>query len=179
MRLFIAIPLSEEVRNCLGMLRDELHDRASSGTFVSSESLHITLEFLGECTPPECDKAISAMQEVSFEPFTISIAHTGAFHRSDGDICWVGVEENKALSRLHDDLARALRAQGFRLERERFKAHITLSRRVKGALLPSSVGPWRMKVNSFSLMLSERGAHGMVYTPVFSVSSASTQGTIE
>lgn len=178
MRLFVAILLPEAVKNRLAVIRDELHDRALSGTFVSRDCFHITLEFLGECSPSERDRIIRVMEGIRFQPFDIILSHTGSFTRSDGDICWVGVEENRSLVKLHDDLAKKLQAEGFRLEKKRFRAHITLARRVHGGFSSCRIDPVKVRVESISLMLSERGERGMIYTPVFTSPSASVQGTM-
>ena len=146
MRLFIALMLDGAAADELAALRDSLHDRSSSGSFVPRENLHITLEFLGECTP------------------RITMDKLGFFSRPDGGIWWAGADESAPLMNLSRDLRRELSARGFRLEKRRFRPHATLGRRVVTDAAAGSIRPVCASAEAISLMLSERGERGMVYT---------------
>ena len=167
MRLFIAALLDEGAVSELSRLRDALHDASSAGSFVPRENLHITLEFLGECTPEERDSAAEAVDGLRFEPFSFAIDRLGVFQRPDGDIWWAGMEESRALLRLQSELHRDLMDRGFRLEKRRYRPHITLGRRVMTSMCCGRIDRLEAAVESVSLMLSERSASGMVYTELF------------
>ena len=164
MRLFIALMLDGAAADELAALRDSLHDRSSSGSFVPRENLHITLEFLGECTPLERRKAEEAMESIAFSPFRITMDKLGFFSRPDGDTWWAGAEESAPLMNLSLDLRRELSERGFRLDKRRFRPHATLGRRVVTDAAAGSIKPIYASAEAVSLMLSERGERGMVYT---------------
>ena len=86
MRLFIAILFDDVAVEAISSIRDRLHDEASSGAFVPRENLHLTLEFLGECTAAERYDAAAAIDSVPFQPFPINLDHLGRFQRPDGDL---------------------------------------------------------------------------------------------
>ena len=69
MRLFIASLFDENTIERLSKERDALHNLSVSGSFVSRDNLHLTLEFLGECTQEECDEAVNAMDMVERKRF--------------------------------------------------------------------------------------------------------------
>lgn len=166
MRLFIAIVFPDDVVDRLSRLRDAIHDEAESGTFVSRENLHLTLEFLGECRSRECRLAKEAMEAVHASPFSIVLDRTGFFQRPDGDIWWVGAGKSRELQDLHAALSSALSERGFMTERKKFRPHVTLGRRVVTRFCAGSIEAIRVSVASMTLMLSERGDKGMIYTPL-------------
>ncbi len=167
MRLFIAILFDDAVVDKLSQLRDALHDESSHGTFVPRSNLHLTLEFLGECSPAERSRAIDAMDSVSFRPFTIEMDRIGSFSRPDGDIWWVGAREDNELMTLQRNLHKALLSSGFNLEKRKYKPHITLGRRVITTARTGQIERIEAEVKAMDLMLSERIDGQMVYTSLY------------
>ena len=167
MRLFVAVLFDDDTVDRLAELRDELHDKAVHGSFVSRDNLHLTIEFLGECDITGRNKAIEAMQAVPFSPFDIVMNRIGSFTRPDGDTWWVGAEESGALMALQRNLHKELENRGLRLERRRYKPHITLGRRVIGPMAAGAIESIGCTVSGFDLMLSERIDGHMVYTSLF------------
>jgi len=171
MRLFIAINFNDKTRNSLLALRDELSSRAECGSFSLPENLHMTLAFLGECSPKQASAAETAMDKVSFEPFEIQIERVGRFGRGGGTgeaIWWAGARESAPLRSIQCELSEMLTGAGFTLDRRRFSPHITLGRRVV-----TDAAPWRIvafgeTVQKIDLMKSERIVGKLTYTPVFS-----------
>ena len=45
MRLFIAIPLSDAMKDALTAVQDEMYDNGVRGNFTSRENMHLTLAF--------------------------------------------------------------------------------------------------------------------------------------
>ena len=113
MRLFIAILFDDDTVDKLSALRDGLHDLSSHGSFVQRENLHLTLEFLGECSAEERNRAMRAMDSLSFPSFRLKLDRLGFFSRPDGDIWWVGAEEDPDLMgmqrSLHSNQCRLLK----------------------------------------------------------------------
>ena len=111
------------------------------------------------------------MSSLSFGEIDITMDRIGYFQRPDGDTWWVGVEENRVLMNLQQELSSALRACGFTLEKRKYRPHITLGRRVVTKARPRTIEPIKTTVREMSLMLSERGNGQMIYTQIFSVKS--------
>lgn len=167
MRLFIAVLFPDAVVDKLSEWRDRIHDESSSGSFVQRDNLHLTLNFLGECSSREEKLAEEAVASIKMEPFSLKMDRIGFFSRPDGDIWWVGVEENKSLQDLQRSLSSSLAERGFKLEKRKFRPHITLGRRVITTSGTGHIEPIVSEVDSIALMLSERGDGRMIYTPLF------------
>ena len=135
MRLFIAIQLPLAWKIALKQTTDELSRISCSGTFTQPENLHLTLAFLGETEKLSSIK--TAMRQVQTPPFFIQTGQFGQFHRSGGDIWWLGLQPCVELQELHNQLSCALRHAGFILENRRFTPHLTLGRQIK-LISPSS-----------------------------------------
>lgn len=169
MRLFIAINFDENILKALTGFQRELKDLGVRGNFSKRENLHITLAFIGEYNDP--DKVLEAMAQVTFDPFDIILEGVGNF----GDIFWAGLSENKDLAGYVKRLRKELELYGIPFDRKRFSPHITLIRRADyrgGEMVPAENPPeGRMRAEEVSLMRSDRGKQGMIYTELGSVRS--------
>ena len=165
MRLFIAVPLSGEMRAALTAVQEELRRRGARGTYTREENLHLTLAFIGEYPAP--DAVISAMESVPFPAVSLALDGAGSF----GEVWWAGLRESEALAADVKRLRRALAEAGIPFDRKRFSPHITLLRKARGELSGVSFEPVTMTVETISLMRSDRGKHGMLYTEVGSISA--------
>ena len=72
MRLFIAIPLSDAMKDALTAVQDEMYDNGVRGNFTSRENMHLTLAFIGEY--PDKDQVMDALSTVSFSAFSLSLS---------------------------------------------------------------------------------------------------------
>ena len=127
-RLFIAVPVSDEVRLAAARLIAELRLSGADCKWVEPENLHLTLRFFGE-TPLERIPVIEhLMRRAAQRPqFEVSFGEVGAFDSwDDPQVVWVGVGSGAAgLAALAD----ALRASA---EGRPFSAHLTIGRRRSG-----------------------------------------------
>lgn len=167
MRLFIAIQFNDELLDALSDLQDDLKVMGVRGNFSKRENLHITLAFIGEYGNP--DAVLDAMEQVEFRPFEISLEGVGSF----GEIFWAGIAENKGLEAYVKRLRRELAAEGIPFDKKRFSPHITLIRKCmykNGREIPVEKLPSvSMTATRVSLMRSERGKSGMIYTEIGAV----------
>lgn len=162
MRLFIAIRFSREIRQVLLDTVDGLRAQAASGNFAGPENLHLTLAFIGETDRVAAIR--DAMEETHAEPFPLTVEGFGHF----GDLWWVGLSKNPALSALTGDLQEALRKRGFDIERRPFRPHITVARQVRAERPPELTVPSvSMEVTRLSLMKSQRIGGKLVYTEIY------------
>jgi 2'-5' RNA ligase len=160
MRLFVAIHFSPEIKNILLAAIDDLR-RQSAGNFTRPENLHLTLAFIGESD--RIAEAKAALSAVTAEPFELTVGGTGKF----GDIYWVGVDKNPALSALADSVRNELTKHEIDFDTKPFKAHITLAREVQTREIKLNIPPTTMTVSRISLMRSDRINGKLTYTEVF------------
>ena len=164
MRLFIAINLSEEMKESLMDIQDAMRDCGIYGRETVPENMHLTLAFIGDYDDPDYVKRI--INSIDIRPFDISLSGVGAFR----DLWWVGIENSPPLQAVVRKLRRALSDAGIPFDRKRFKPHITIIRRAEGDFTNVSSTELEaytnvsMTVDYISLMRSDRGKQGMVYT---------------
>ena len=164
MRLFIAIRLSDGIRDSLSAIQMELRNHGVRGNYTRVENLHLTLAFIGEYSDPAF--VLEVMRSVPFEPFPLRIEGFGSF----GSLYWCGIAENAALLSYVKRLRKALAENGVPFDRKKFSPHITLIRTAeydRRAGFPGVTVPdISMRAAGASLMRSERTKSGMVYTEV-------------
>ena len=160
MRLFLAINLSDTMKDALIRAQDEMYSHGVRGSFTTEENLHLTLAFIGEYPDPE--PVLAALAAVQFAPFALELQGIGCF----GDLWWAGIRDSLPLAALVRQIRRALSDAGIPFDRKRFSPHITLIRRAKGKMPELSIGKAAMTVEQISLMRSDRGKHGMIYTEI-------------
>ena len=158
MRLFIAIPLSEEMKKALVACMHDLKKQGVEGNYVPAQNLHLTLAFIGEYDDPE--KVKEVLRSVPLPSFRMSLSEKGNF----GNLLWAGVKGNQKLKTYVKDLRDALRAAGIPFDDDKFIPHITLIRKAAAkkayqARLPKV----EMTVRKVSLMRSEMKNGKTVY----------------
>ena len=167
MRLFIAIQFDESILDALTDFQDDLKSQGVTGNYTKRENLHITLAFIGDYGNP--DEVLDAMEQVDFRPVEISLDGVGSF----GDLFWAGLTDNPQLAAYVKRLRHVLSEQGIPFDKKRFSPHITLIRKYScrgGGEIPVSDPPkGSMRATRVSLMRSERGKNGMIYTEIGSV----------
>ena len=162
MRLFIAIELNDWVKDELCVIQKRLKLRGMRGNFTIRENMHLTLAFIGEYSDPE--QVSDALNEVFFEPMKLTLDGFGFFK----DLYWIGIKEDKGLIENVKRLRKALADNGIPFDRKKFVPHITLVRNIEfDRDLPTDCPfPAAMEVEYISLMRSDRGKSGMIYTPI-------------
>ncbi len=164
MRLFIAIRFEKQILNELARYQAEMKGLGVTGNYSREENLHITLAFIGEYGSP--DDVLDVLEQVPFRAFDISLDRVGQF----GDIFWAGIGNNPELEAYVKRLRRALSEQGIPFDKKKFSPHITLIRKAAGNLVKAAASAdtpkGHQKAVHISLMQSERGKNGMIYTEV-------------
>ena len=164
MRLFIAIQFEEEILDALTDFQEDLKKSGVTGNYTKRENLHITLAFIGDYGNP--DEVLDVLEEVEFRPLDIAIEGVGSF----GDLFWAGLSENPELYGYVKRLRRALSERNIPYDKKKFSPHITLIRKYsyKGKRMIPILDPpkGKMKAMHVSLMRSDRGKHGMIYTEI-------------
>ena len=131
MRLFLAVPLTEDARRGIaGHLREALA-HPLPGRPVRPENWHLTLYFLGEVDEPTTDRVIREVDGADRGPaFGVRWAGLGAFPRPRrATVLWIGLERGvEEAARLAAVVEEAVGLAGFPPETRPFRSHLTLSR---------------------------------------------------
>jgi len=177
MRLFIAVNFSDEVKNKILALQEELKNQVlrnnvTKGNFSRRENFHITLAFLGETPEEKLETLFRIMEDLNPPPFEIHFNSTGCFSHSRKELWWVGADRNcpgyKVLGDIHALLLNRLLEAGFPVDTRPFNAHITLGREIKHTEPVILEKPdIIVKADRISLMKSERIQGALVYTELF------------
>ncbi len=177
MRVFIAVELTESIKEELAQLQESLRGTGDKIKWVDSSLVHLTLKFLGEIKEEGLKKVLWASREVAakFSSFKIKIKGTGVFPDSPSPrVIWVGIEggENN-LETLARQLEEELARQGFAKERRKWVPHLTLGRvkvlKKKGKLRElvlkyKGIERGEMEVRSISVIESRLTPKGPIYT---------------
>ncbi len=162
MRLFIAIQFDQTVLDALTKFQAVMKTQGVTGNYTREENLHLTLAFIGDYGDP--DEVLEAMEQAAFRPFSIRLEGVGNY----GDLFWAGIRKNEELASLAGRLRKVLSERGIPFDKKKFSPHITLIRKAayrNGQRIPvPDVPAGEMEVERISLMKSERGKRGMVYT---------------
>ena len=165
MRLFIAIHLAGAMKDALSAAQEQMYERGVRGNFTPRENMHLTLAFIGEY--PDKEQVMDALSTVTFSSFTISLLGMGCFR----DLWWAGMDESAPLAAVVRRIRRALAENDIPFDRKRFTPHVTLLRKAIGTMPGIQIDKISMPVERISLMRSDRGKRGMIYTEVGEIRS--------
>ncbi len=168
MRLFVAVPLPEAVRERLAGLRTGL----PGARWVSADNMHVSLRFVGEVDEGVAEDLDAALSAVHGPAFDLSLAGVGCFQSGRRvRVVWASVDGSAALTHLHGKVESAVVRSGFGPEGRKFKPHVTLARlkntpvgKVSGFLEAGhgfSAGP--VPVTRFTLYRSHLNRDGAQY----------------
>lgn len=178
MRLFIAVPVPEDLKKRIKEAQDKLAE-ISGIKLVKTENIHFTIKFLGEADKV---KEIEDCMEKTLEylrQFDVEIAGISAFpSKSCAQVIWLsagnGFEEFKSLMR---NIDAGLSKIGFEQGKE-YIPHLTLARvrcgknkeeliRLLEKLKQTQIGA--MRVKEVKLMKSTLSKYGPVYEEMYNV----------
>jgi len=175
-RTFICIELPDEIRQRLAQLQTELRRYGADVRWVRTESIHLTLKFLGDVDERSINDIAKATENAckDIAPFSISVHQTDMFPNSRRPrVLWVGVEEPEGkLELLHGKLEEELVQLGFPKEDRRFSPHLTIGRvksakdidRVTQHLQANIFDAGDFKASEVVVMKSDLKPSGAVYT---------------
>jgi 2'-5' RNA ligase len=175
MRLFVAVPVPQELRASIAALGKEL---GQDGIVpVRADNMHLTLKFIGETD--EAAALEQALRKVRFAAFGCTVKGVGVFPNKDYiQVVWAGLQSGGALEALAAQVQDALHGFG---GDERFSAHITMARVKRKADLGGFLethGSDRFgsfTVSSFGLIESILGPAGPKYSTIAAFEAASAR----
>ncbi len=170
LRLFIALPLPDPVRDTLAALAQPL----PGVNWTRPEQLHVTLRFLGDVPADQYDAMVARLAAVEVAPFILPVEGVGTFPPNRPPrVLWIGVGAgHPRLFQLRQRLDDALLATGLALDVRTFHPHITLARTTENAA--PAITHWLhahrdvtappFRVESFDLYASDLQPSGAVHT---------------
>lgn len=178
-RTFLAVELPQAARAAVSAELERLSRALPGVRWVSPESVHITLAFLGELDDERLRAAHEAAELAATiaRPFTVALGGLGTFGSPRAPrVIWLGVRGDEAALRwLQQRLADALAERGFPREARPFAPHLTLAR-LKSRLPDEELATLRRLVSTntgdivrwrateLSVMKSELARTGARYT---------------
>ena len=123
LRLFLAIPIPEDVADRLLTLESEVPGAA----WRSAEQYHLTLRFIGEVDEPTARDIDIEVGRIVAAPFNIALQGAGSFGGREPTALWAGVDAPPDLARLAASCEAAVRNAGLPPEPRKYKPHVTLA----------------------------------------------------
>lgn len=131
-RLFLAVPLPEEVRSLVRSLVDDLKREGWPVRWVDPDAAHLTLHFLGEVPREEAELLRLALPPVvgRHAAFDLRTANLGVFPTLRRPrVLWLGLHgPAHRLESIQRDIGATLVDLGHPVEPGPFRAHVTLGR---------------------------------------------------
>jgi 2'-5' RNA ligase len=133
MRLFVALDINPEIRQRIAQFMDGVRGFAPEARWVSAESLHLTLKFVGEWPPEKLEDLKRALAGVRGELREITFSGTGFFPTpKSARVFWIGIQAGPALAALAAAVDNAVSTLGIESETRAFTPHLTLARTGSG-----------------------------------------------
>ena len=134
MRIFVALDIKEEIRKRLRHFVEEMHGFAPDARWVSPESLHVTLKFIGEKTDVIVKQIEEVLGSIEAEPFQVRFYGVGFFPTvKAARVFWAGIKAEPSLEQLAKSIESKLAGVGIAKEERAFSPHLTLARSGSGA----------------------------------------------
>ncbi|MDD5655626.1 MAG: RNA 2',3'-cyclic phosphodiesterase [Elusimicrobia bacterium] len=166
-RLFVAIPLAEPVRQGVGSIMAELRKVGSGCKWVEPDNLHVTLRFFGSTPSERIPELRSLLDRAAQRPvFDMAFEGLGAFPSwSNPRVVWIGMAEGF-------EAAGAMAAALGPPDADRpFSAHLTVGRfrsggdfhGIRTAAENLRFPPLRQRVERLVLFESKLSSRGPAY----------------
>jgi len=130
MRAFIAIEVSDEVRDNLVRAQQRIGTKAAKIKFVERENFHVTLKFLGEIDDARARDVMEALEGIAkkHKKHRVRVKGIGVFPNPNYvRVIWAGIENDGEINAIAKEVEREMRKLGFKREHN-FVAHVTIGR---------------------------------------------------
>lgn len=132
MRAFIAVEISQEVRDAVRWLVLELRESVQGARWISPGNLHLTLRFLGDAEEQRLREMSSELEATAarFPPFRLEFRGLTALPNSRRPrvLCVRVTDPPPEIHKLHEQIEGVVRKHGFLPEERPFKPHLTFAR---------------------------------------------------
>ena len=137
MRLFIALDIDDAIRERMAGFMDGLRGFAPDVRWVRTESLHVTLKFIGEKPADFVTKATEQLRAIRMSTFPIAFRGYGFFPTTkSARVFWAGMQAGPELQQLAAAVDHVTASLGVEKEEHAFSPHLTLARGSGGSGAP-------------------------------------------
>jgi RNA 2',3'-cyclic 3'-phosphodiesterase len=183
-RVFLAVRLPPPLIQAVAELQQQLRGTLPTVNWVSSDSIHLTLKFLGYIDTGMVDRLLTVIEPIGRNQtsFKVEIQGLGAFpHAQRPRILWVGCAGDiSSLLQLVSEIDCALEPLGFPPEEKVYHPHLTLARikhensmignvLAHSDLLEQSMHLGPLPIDHLTLFRSDVSHVGAEYTPLWTV----------
>jgi RNA 2',3'-cyclic 3'-phosphodiesterase len=130
LRLFIAVPVPEHIKENLLRLKINIH----GAKWTEKDQMHITLKFIGQVEGHIFNEIIRCLSDIEFEKFSVNFNGVGVFHtgnsqrKGSSKILWSGIEKSDSLKMLKNKIDAALLDCGIVRKERKYHPHVTVAR---------------------------------------------------
>ena len=133
MRIFIGLAIPEEIRSRIGEYMQGVRDLAPDARWVRTESLHVTLKFIGEVSERRVQAVKEILRQIKIAPFELEFKNVGFFPTpKSARVFWIGIHAPEALPQLAAAIEQRLETIGIAKEEKPYRPHLTLARAAMG-----------------------------------------------
>ncbi len=137
MRIFVALDLDQAVRERIQKFVEEIRTTAPDARWISAESLHVTLKFIGEQPDAAIARIEASLKLIEAESFRVGFSGTGVFPTPRAArVVWIGIQADNAMTQLAKTIDESLTRIGMPKEDRAFSPHLTLARTRAGSGAP-------------------------------------------
>lgn len=179
MRVFVSVDLPPSLVDAVESVQ-AMFAKERGLRFTDPTQAHITMKFLGEVPEsliPEITTWLSeAIDELTIDPFSATIAGLGAFPSTDYiRVIWLGITNgHDDLMHIQEVIERKAITAGFDAEQHDFTPHITIARmehaadkaNIQAILEDEDPHVGTMTVDAVALTKSTLGENGPVYSTI-------------
>lgn len=179
MRLFIAMPLPDEIEELLGKAVFVLKQKRTRVKWVAPKNIHLTLKFLGETDEEKVASISDSIRKVAEKYNTVHsrLDKLGAFPNLNRPrVVWAGLSDGiDILTTVASDIETEMARLGFEKENRPFRCHLTLGRvkdnfnlaELADAISNYELTPTDVTFSSIDLFKSTLTPRGPIYDRLF------------
>jgi len=127
-RAFIALEVSNDIKEQLAIAQQKLRGCKARLTFVDPKLIHITVKFLGEVNDKKLREVMDALAGISFVSYPITTGKVTVDNKNRPHTVWCTIQDTGESERLFLLIENAIAPLGFSREMRRFTAHATIAR---------------------------------------------------
>jgi 2'-5' RNA ligase len=127
-RAFIALELSDEIKDQLTSAQQTIRGCQARLTFVEPKNIHITAKFLGEVDEKNLPNVIEALKKITFIPFPVTAGKVTVNNPRRPHTVWCAIDDAGEGGKVFQLIEDALAPLGFAPETRRFTPHATIAR---------------------------------------------------
>jgi RNA 2',3'-cyclic 3'-phosphodiesterase len=129
MRIFIALDIDDAIRARIARFVDGVHGFAPEARWAKPESLHVTLNFIGEQLEPAVEHIKHSLSTITATIADIHFRGYGFFPTAkSARVFWIGMEASPQLAALAAAIDDKIASLGIPKEDCAFSPHLTLAR---------------------------------------------------